>query len=282
MRIDAHQHYWKIQRNDYGWITPEIPVLYRDFLPSDLKPHLRKHQMDGTVAVQAAPTLAETEYLLDLAARDATILGVIGWLDLTDPDCLNIHEAFSKNPKYKGFRIMIQEMPDPNAILEPQFVETLSWFAQADVPIDLLVTATQLAPLVKLMELVPNMRGVIDHAAKPRIASGELEPWRSQVAALSVHPRLRCKLSGMVTEAGVGWKPGYFTAYVRTVCEWFGPERVMFGSDWPVCLLAASYDQVMDVLLQALPEAWTEVERKRLFGLNAKEFYKLSRTREGD
>lgn len=275
MRIDAHQHYWRIDRGDYGWITPEIPILYRDYLPRDLKTHLEKHKIDGTIAVQAAPTLEETEFLLQLADTDSTILGVVGWLNLADPNWCKHHETFSKHPKYKGFRIMIQEMPDASAILDDHFVEALSWFAEQDIPVDFLVTASQLNSLVKLLEMVPNVRGVIDHIAKPRIISGEMEPWRSQMKVLSQHTKLYCKLSGMVTEAAADWKLEDFTGYVRTACDLFGSNRVMFGSDWPVCLMAASYDQVMEVLLHALPESWHEAEYARLFGKNAKEFYKL-------
>lgn len=276
MRIDAHQHYWRIDRGDYGWIGPELPVLNRDYLPDDLSPHLRSHHLDRTIVVQAAPTLAETDYLLALSEESETIAGVVGWLDLNDPEYLLHYERFQEHPKYAGFRVMIQEMPDASLILQPHFVEALRYFANKDVPVDLLVKSQQLDSVVRLLDEVPGLRGVIDHIAKPQIAEGVIEPWKSQMAAIAKHPNIYCKLSGMVTEADhKHWKIEDFTAYVRHVLDVFGAGRVMFGSDWPVCLLAANYDEVVEVVQRALPESWTGQEQERLFGLNAKEFYKL-------
>lgn len=276
MRIDAHQHYWKIARGDYGWIGPELPVLYRDYGPDDLKPHLDRHRLDGTIVVQAAPTLEETEFLLELAQKDETILGVVGWLDPNDPNHLEHYERFASDPKFVGFRVMIQEMPDANAALEPGFVEALRIYADMGVPVDLLVKSHQLEPLVRLIDLVPDLRGVIDHLAKPRIAEGELEPWRSRMSELAAHPNLFCKISGLATEADHSrWKTEDFRPYIRHALEAFGPKRVLFGSDWPVCRLAAEYDQVVDIVEKALPDGWGEEERARLYGLNAKEFYRL-------
>lgn len=276
MRIDAHQHYWKIDRDDYGWITPEIPVLYRDFLPEDLLPHLNTHQLNGSIVVQAASTLEETEYLLSLADQSESILGIVGWLDLNDPEYRSHFEGFRQHPKFVGFRLMIQEMSDASRILDPHIVKALRSFAEEDLPIDLLVKSDQLEPLVRLLTEVPGLRGVIDHIAKPKIAEGIVEPWLSHMKEISKHPNIYCKLSGMVTEADHdSWKAEHFTRYITPVLEMFGAKRVMFGSDWPVCLLAASYDEVVDVLEQALPQSWGEKERARLFGDNAKEFYKL-------
>jgi L-fuconolactonase len=276
MRIDAHQHYWKIDRGDYGWLTPELPILYRDFLPDDLLSHLQQHNLDKTIVVQAAPTLEETDFLLSLSEESDTIAGVVGWLDLNDPDFHIHYKKFSQHPKYLGFRVMIQEMPDARAVLEPQFVQALRYFAEEDVPVDLLVVSHQLEVVVQLLEQVPGLRAVIDHIAKPLISEGVIEPWISQMAAIAKHPNIYCKLSGMVTEANhTEWQDGEFTAYIQHVLDVFGTERVLFGSDWPVCLLAADYDEVIEVLAQALPETWSESDKARLFGLNAKEFYKL-------
>lgn len=276
MRLDAHQHYWSIERGDYGWITPDIRVLYRDFLPQHLEPHLNKHKLDGSIVVQAAATLAETDYLLSLSESSDSIAGVVAWLDLADPNYRTHYERFAQHPKFVGFRIMIQEMPDANVVLEPDYVEALAFFAEKGVPVDILVVSHQLEPLIQLLDKVPGLHAVIDHIAKPRIKDGVLEPWKSQMSQIAAHPQLYCKLSGMVTEADHdSWKPSDFKAYIRHVLELFGDERVMFGSDWPVCLLAASYDEVVEVLEQALPESWTDSERERLFGLNAKEFYRI-------
>ncbi|WP_276357360.1 amidohydrolase family protein [Cohnella caldifontis] len=276
MRIDAHQHYWKISRGDYGWITPDIPVLYRDFLPEHLAPHLRDHDIDGSVVVQAAPTLEETDYILTLAEAEPAILGVVGWLDLFDPRHREHFESFRSRPKFVGFRIMIQEMPDANRILAPEFVNALRGYAEEGVPIDLLVRSSQLEPTLNLLRQVPGLRAVIDHIAKPDIRSGVFTPWSEQIRELARFPGLFCKLSGMVTEADPErWRPEDFVPYVRLAAEAFGPDRVMFGSDWPVCLMAAEYDEAMDVLLRSLPDAWGEEEKAKLFGLNAKEFYRL-------
>lgn len=276
MRIDAHQHYWIMSRDDYGWITPELPVLYQDYLPKDLTPHLNKHQLDGSIVVQAAPTIEETEYILSLAVMTPSILGVVGWLDLNDPQHWTQYELYRQHPKFVGFRIMIQDMADASSLLKPPFVKALRSYAEEDVPVDLLLVSHQLETLTKLLDEVPNLRGVIDHIAKPAIAEGIQEPWLSYMKEIAKHPNIYCKLSGMVTEADhLSWKPEHLTEYIRSVLELFGSERVMFGSDWPVCLLAASYDQVVDVLEQAIPSSWGEIERTRLFGTNAKEFYKL-------
>lgn len=277
MRIDAHHHYWNIERNDYGWITPDLPVLYRSFGPEDLDALLRKHRLDGTIVVQAAPTLEETEFLLDLAQNNESVLGVVGWLDLFHPEHRKVYQRFRNYPKFVGFRIMIQDMPDASRILEPGFVKALQGYASEEVPVDLLMFSGQLETVLELLRQVPDLRGVIDHIGKPDICKGEAtESWVHTMKKIAQFPGIYCKLSGMVTEADhEHWKSEDFVPYIRKVLTWFGPRRVMFGSDWPVCLLAADYDQVMDVLINALPPSWGDYERSRLFGENAKEFYKL-------
>jgi L-fuconolactonase len=276
MRIDAHNHYWRIDRGDYGWITPAVPELYRDFGPEDLRPHLLKHGIAGTVVVQAAATLSETDYLLSLAESSSSVLGVVGWLDLADPAYREHYERFSRHPKFVGFRVMIQEMPNENAILEPSFVEAMRYFADKDVPVDLLVLSRQLEALVTLLRQVKGLRAVVDHIAKPPIADGIFQPWGERMREIAAIPGIYCKLSGMVTEADrLRWHPSDFTAYIRHTLQMFGPERVIFGSDWPVCLLAGSYDEVVGILENSLPDSWGVRETARLFGLNAKEFYKL-------
>lgn len=276
MRIDAHQHYWRIARGDYGWITPELPVLYRDFGPDDLRPHLLQHKLDGSIVVQAAPTIAETEFLLALSETSDTIKGVVGWLDLDDPDWQAQYDRLNKHPKFIGIRIMIQEMQNASDILQPHYIEALQWFAAQDVPVDLLVRSDQLQPLIALLDRVPNLRGVLDHLGKPQIAEGVLEPWTSQLSQIAKHSNIYCKLSGMVTEANhQSWQPEQMEPYIHHVLKEFGPERVMFGSDWPVCLLAGSYDQVVNVLEHGLPSGLSENDKARIFGLNALAFYKL-------
>ncbi|MBB3111305.1 L-fuconolactonase [Paenibacillus phyllosphaerae] len=276
MRIDAHQHYWSMTRNDYGWITEDLPVLYRDYLPQDLEAHLVQHGIDGTIVVQAAPTVEETHYLFTLADQSDSILGVVGWLDLFDPAHREHYERYREHPKFVGFRIMIQEMADASRVLEPAFVEALNDYAKQDVPIDLLVKSDQLDVLVQLLDAVPGLRGVIDHIGKPGIAQHIFEPWATQMERLSKHPNVYCKISGMVTEADhQAWEAEHLRPYIEHALRVFGAERVMFGTDWPVCLLAASYDDVVGVLEGAIPGSWGELERVQLFGENARRFYKL-------
>ncbi|WEG11084.1 amidohydrolase family protein [Pullulanibacillus sp. KACC 23026] len=277
MRIDAHQHYWKINRADYGWITPDIPVLYRDFMVNDLKKHLEENNIDKTIVVQAAPTIEETEFILDLSTHSTSIAGVVGWVDLEDPTYKEQLNKFREHPKFIGIRIMIQDMPDESRILEPHYLEAFAYLEELDLPIDLLVKASQLPVLLKLLNQV-SIRGVIDHIAKPNIAKGELEPWKRQISEIAKHPNIYCKLSGMVTEANHNnWRIEEFIPYVHHIIEEFGTNRVMYGSDWPVCLLSASYNQVYQLLKDTLPRNITSVEIERIFGANAIEFYQLDK-----
>lgn len=281
VRIDAHQHFWKIERNDYGWITPEIPVLYRDFLPDDLRPELREQKIDATILVQAAPTLEETEYILELAAHEPFVAGVVGWLDPEHPDFKEQYKKLREHPKFVGLRIMIQEMEDSAKLLSPPFLQALSFLSEEDLPVDLLVLPYQLPHLAEMLERVPGLRGVIDHLAKPPIASGEIEPWRSRMAEIARHPGICCKLSGMVTEASTDWKPEDFRIYIETVLELFGPERILFGSDWPVCLTAATYADTVELVLGTLRERLSSHEIDAAFGTNAATFYKLNVQSDG-
>lgn len=276
MRIDSHQHYWRISRGDYGWITPALPVLYRDFMPDDLEPLLKQHELDGSILVQAAPTAEETEFILSVAERHSSVLGVVGWLDLFDPGHRVQYEKYRQNPKFAGFRLMIQDMPDASRILEPDFLEALRGYAAEKVPVDLLVVSSQLESVLLMLRQIPELHAVIDHIAKPDIKKAEIEPWFTYMEEISRFPNIYCKLSGMVTEADAkAWKLEDFTPYIKRVLELFGPERVMFGSDWPVCLLAAEYESVVEIVLRSLPDNWDEQVQARLFGLNAKEFYQL-------
>ncbi|CAG7626298.1 hypothetical protein PAESOLCIP111_02815 [Paenibacillus solanacearum] len=276
MRIDSHQHFWRLDRGDYDWITPEMTAIYRDFLPQDLEAHLDANGIDKSIVVQAAPTLGDTEFMLGLADRSDRIAGVVGWIDLAGADYRQQLETFRSHPKFAGFRVMIQELERAEDVLEPAFVEALRYAAAEDVPVDLLLRSGQLPAVLQLLEQVPGLRGVIDHLAKPEIASGQWDPWSPQMVQAASHKNIYCKLSGMVTEADArSWKPEQFVRYVRHIVQAFGPDRVMFGSDWPVCLLAASYDQVVDVFAQALPEELSEADKANIYGGNALRFYKL-------
>jgi L-fuconolactonase len=212
-----------------------------------------------------------------LASKTDSILGVVGWLDLDDPGYQEQLDRFYKHPKFVGFRLMIQDMSDPYVIVQPHIVQALQYCAEKDNPVDLLLVSHQLEALLRLLELVPNLRGVVNHIAKPDIKNGFLEPWSEQMKKVASYEHLYCKLSGMATEADhEQWKVSDFTVYIQHILEVFGPNRVMFGSDWPVCLLAAQYDEIVDIVTQALPPNWSESEKARLFGLNALLFYKLN------
>lgn len=276
MRIDAHQHYWKISRNDYGWISTDDATLYRDYLPSHLRPHLHRHHITQTVVVQAASTIAETEFLLGMAAQEESIAGVVGWLDLEDPTYHQHYEQLAKHPKFVGFRVMIQDMEDPTVILKPNVIEALRYFEEKRVPVDLLVTSPQLPVVLQLLAQVPKLHGVINHVAKPDIANHLLDPWRTHLEGVSGFPDIYCKVSGMVTEADhQHWQLSDFAPYVHHVLDLFGPDRVMFGSDWPVCLLAASYDEVIEVAQACMPSWLSQQDIDQVFGRTAANFYGL-------
>ncbi|WP_058306230.1 amidohydrolase family protein [Gracilibacillus massiliensis] len=276
MRIDAHQHYWKINRGDYGWITPDIPTLYRDFLEEDLIKHLRNSGIDKTIVVQAAPTIEETEYILKLSDHSESIVGVVGWIDIDDPSYKEQLETFQKHSKFVGIRIMIQDMPDENIILTEKYLNAFSYFAEIDLPVDLLVTSNQLDAVCELLKRV-KVRGVIDHIAKPEIENGRLEPWKTQMTEIASYETIYCKLSGMVTEANHdNWDTKDFISYVHHIVNVFGINRIMYGSDWPVCLLAANYDQVYRLLDDTLPDHVSKADKELIFGQNAIDFYKLN------
>ncbi|WP_018932196.1 amidohydrolase family protein [Gracilibacillus lacisalsi] len=277
MRIDAHQHYWKISRDDYGWITPDIPTLYRDFLEKDLVEHLKKSGIDKTIIVQAAPTIEETEFILSLSDQATSVIGVVGWIDIDHPSYKEQLETFRKHPKFVGIRLMIQDMPDENIILSDKFLDAFSYFEKIDLPVDFLVTSNQLPAVCELLKHV-KVRGVIDHIAKPDIEKGKLEPWKTQMAEIASYSNIYCKLSGMVTEANHdNWNTKDMVPYVHHIVEVFGNHRIMYGSDWPVCLLAAGYNQVYRLLNDALPQEVTKVDKELIFGQNAIDFYKLNR-----
>lgn len=276
MRIDAHQHYWKISRGDYGWITPDLKPLYRDYLPADLRSALLAHKVERTIVVQAAPTLDETDFLLRLTEQEDAVAGVVGWIDVSDSACQSHFERLSKHPKFVGFRVMIQDMADPSVILQPGAIQAFRMFAEMDCPIDLLVKAHQLEVLLQLLEKVPTLRAAINHLAKPDIAHAVYNPWKTQMETIAQYPSVYCKLSGMVTEADHRhWRTDDFADYVHHVVNAFGPDRLMYGSDWPVCLLAASYDQVFTLAQSSLPQRLTDADRDKIFGANAATFYKI-------
>ena len=276
MRIDSHQHFWKASRGDYHWMSPAVPVLCRDYLPPDLQPLLKKNKIDKTILVQAAQTKAETDFLLDLAGQYDFIAGVIGWLDMESTDFPRELELYSKIPKFLGIRPMLQDLPNDDWILRPRVIEALKIIAERDMPFEFLTYTRHLPHVLTVLEAVPGLRAVVDHVSKPEIKNRKLDPWRSLMARVAEHHNVYCKLSGMITEADFKtWTPDDLRPYVEHVLGTFGVERVMFGSDWPVCLLAGSYDQVAAALQAVVKPHLDKQDEIAVFGGNAARFYKL-------
>jgi L-fuconolactonase len=277
-RIDSHQHFWTTRRQDYNFLTPERPTLWRDYLPTDLEPHLVRHGFDASVVVQAAQSEAETDWLLDLVADVPFVWGVVGWLDFAAPPetFRRALRRLQQRPKFVGLRPMLQDLRDDAWIRRPEVLRNLRWVADEGIPFDILVYPRHLPHVVAALEEVPHLHAVLDHLGKPPIASGVLEPWGQWVARLAAFPDVWCKLSGMVTEADwAHWKPEDMMPYVHHVVTVFGAGRVMFGSDWPVCLQAATYDQVVELATATLPGTLGHAERAAIFGDNARRFYRL-------
>ncbi len=274
MRIDAHQHFWRRDRGDYDWLTPALAPLWRDFLPDDLAPLLARHAIGGSVLVQAAQSDAETEFLLELARRHDFIRGVVGWTDLTSPSAPARIAALAADPLLVGLRPMLQDLPDDDAILHPAAQPALAAMAQHGLVLDALIRPRHLPRLLALRSRHPDLRIVIDHAAKPDIAGSDLAFWARDLAAVAADGVTHCKLSGLITEAGPSWQVADLQPVAQTVLAAFGPDRVMWGSDWPVLNLAgdyASWDTATSTLLAALNPA----DRAAVLGETARRFYRL-------
>ena len=275
MIIDSHHHFWRVERGDYHWM-PDGGVLRRDYLPEDLHPLLRRAGVDRTVLVQAAQTEAETHFLLDLAAETDFVAGVVGWLDFEDERFGDKLEQLRGHPKFVGLRPMLQDLADDAWILRPRVMDNLRRVEALDLPFDILTYPRHLPHVLAALDRLPRLRAVVDHVSKPPIAAGRLAGWAEDIAAVAAHPNVSCKLSGMVTEADhANWKPADLAPFVRHVFAAFGEDRVMFGSDWPVCLLAAGYAEVLNALRTLLDPDLNADGIDNLFGGNAAAFYKL-------
>ncbi len=277
MRIDAHQHYWRFDPARDSWITPDMRVLQRDFLPADAMPLLAAAGMDAVVAVQASQSEAETDFLLSLAADHQIISGVVGWVELRAPDLAARLARWNGNSRLKGFRHIAQGEPD-DFLARPEVVSGIQHLGEAGFTYDILIYPRQLAAAESLVARCPGVRFILDHCAKPAIASGEIDGWRTGLTALARHTNVSCKLSGLVTEANWHtWRPAQLDPYLDAAAEAFGTERLMFGSDWPVCMLAAEYAAVVDVITR-WSDRLTSSERESLFGDAARVVYRLDDT----
>lgn len=277
MIVDSHQHFWQLGRFDYPWMSPELGVLYRDYLPSHLESILKKCGVAKTVLVQASNSLAETHWLLSLAEGYSFIAGVVGWVDLTDAGLERELAILVANPKFKGLRHLVESEPAEDWLAQPSVLQGLRTLATFGVSYDLLVHTRHLKYARTVAESCPELRLVIDHMAKPPIAGGEIREWSQQIKSLAASPNVYCKMSGLVTEANHNsWRSEDLRPFVERAFEYFGPGRMLFGSDWPVCLLAATYDQVLESF-QSILAGLSEPDRKAVFGENAADFYQLER-----
>ncbi len=251
--VDSHQHFWEVGRFEYPWLTPRTEVLRRNFLPADLRPLLREARVDRTVVVQAHQSLAEARWLLELAAANDFIAGVVAWVDLVGATLGNDLDELQHNPKFNGVRHLIQDEPDDTWMLRRDVLEGFRELERRNIPFDVLICPRHLKYVPKVREHCPRLRLVIDHIAKPPIARREIDAWARDMEIVASLPYVWCKLSGMITEADwQNWKPQELRPYVEHVVHLFGCDRLMFGSDWPVCTLAASYQQVVDALRKCM------------------------------
>lgn len=275
MRIDAHQHFWSLEKFRYSWMPEGESVLRRDYLPGDLAPILVEHRFDGSVAVQATTDPGEADWLLSLADEHPFVKGVVAWVDVASPELPRTLDRLQRHPRFVGVRHPVHDEADERWMVREGVLAGLGELARRGVPYDLLLRPMHLKLVPEIAERVPGLRMVIDHLAKPRIAERELEGWAGDLARAAEVPEVYCKLSGMVTEAGLRtWKAQDLAPYVAHALAVFGPERCMFGSDWPVCRLAGSWKQVLAAFTQACGPLPQET-RDCLLGETAIRFYGL-------
>ncbi len=274
MRVDAHQHFWRIADRNGNWPPPSLAAIHRDFAPADLAPLLARHGIARTVLVQSMPNEEDTLYMLGLAQGNAFIGGVVGWTDLKGAQAPARIAALARNPLLKGLRPMLQGEDDVRWIDDAALAPAVEAMLRHGLSFDALVLPRNLPALLAFAQRYPGLPIVIDHGAKPLIEAGELEPWRRDIAALARLPQVHCKLSGLVTEAGAAWSVEQLRPYAAHILEAFGPRRVIWGSDWPVLNLAADYARwiaASESLLAGLDGA----ARDDIFGLNAVHFYRI-------
>ena len=274
MHIDAHQHFWIYDQREYGWIDESMATIRGDFLPADLKPLLENNGFQGSVLVQVRQTLEETRWLLKLAESNPFILGIVGWVDLRSPHLRADLESFAGKRKLVGIRHIVQSEPD-DFLLQPDFLRGISVLEEFDLAYDILIYTRHLPMAAEFVSRFPRQRFVLDHLAKPPIKSSAVEVWARGIRELATFPNVFAKVSGLVTEADwENWKPEDIRPYLDLAFECFGPSRLMFGSDWPVCTVSASYTQVTNLVQDYLHEYAPE-EGEAVLGGNAAKFWRL-------
>jgi L-fuconolactonase len=273
MKIDAHQHFWIFDPTQYPWINDELKKLRRDFLPADLERELARTKLDGSIAVQARQTLEESRWLLTLADHSPLVKGVIGWVDLQSERVEEQLAELAKHPKFVGVRHVVQDEADDEFMLRPAFLRGLGRLKQFNLTYDLLTFPKHLTVARKVVEKFPELKFVLDHISKPFIRAGTISPWDRDIRELAKLKNVWCKVSGMVTEAKWNqWRQSDFRPYLDVVFEAFGEDRLMFGSDWPVCLVAGSYGEVLGIVRDYI-QPWPEASRQKILGTNAAGLY---------
>jgi L-fuconolactonase len=273
--IDAHQHFWHYDPSKHVWMNDSMSVLKTDYLPTDLAPLLQNCGLNGCVAVQANQAEEENTFLLSLAEKHDFMKGIVGWVDLQSDTVESRLEYYKKFPLMKGFRHVIHDETDINFMLRPAFVRGISHLKKYDYTYDILIFEKHLPNTLELVEALSEQPFVIDHIAKPLIKRGEIKTWEKTLKAVAAHENVSCKISGMVTEADwKNWKPTDFAPYLDTVVEVFGIDRLMYGSDWPVCTLAASYETQFGIVKDYFSK-FSKTEQAQFFGGNAVKFYNL-------
>jgi L-fuconolactonase len=276
MVIDSHQHFWRFDPVRDAWITEDMAAIRRDFLPGDLAPELHANGVDATIAVQADQSEEETEFLLGLAEGNRRIAGVVGWLDLRSPAIESRLEYFSRFKKLRGVRHVAQAEPDDRFLVQADFVRGVRQLARFELTYDILIYPRQLPAAIELVAKLPEQKFVVDHLAKPEIKAKKIEPWAALIRELAANPNVYCKLSGMVTEADwKKWKREDFEPYLDLVFGAFGADRLMFGSDWPVCLVAATYSQVKNIV-ESYVNRHESNAKANILGGNAVRIYGLT------
>ena len=274
MKLDSHQHFWKYSPQQHNWIDDSMVSLKRDFLPNDLEPHLIENKIEACVVVQADQSEKETEFLLELATQYEFIKGVVGWVDLRAKNVEERLQFYSQNQYFKGVRHIVQSEKQ-DFLLDPAFQNGIGKLGNLNLTYDLLIYSHQIEAAIKLVSQFPNQKFVLDHLAKPNIKNGKIDPWKNQIQRLAQFSNVSCKISGMVTEADHSqWKPSDFIPYLDIVFDAFGENRILFGSDWPVCLLAASYQEVYQLITDYTANFSLE-QRDKLFGGNAERIYNI-------
>lgn len=272
MRLDAHQHFWKYNPKKHEWINDDMKVIQKNFLPDDLLPLLSEHQIDGCVAVQADESFHETAFLIDLADEYQEIKAVVGWADLASDDLDKDLDQFSSHSKLKGYREVLQSKP-VEYMLRKEFIRGIEKIGKRGYTYDILIFHNQLEATLKFLKSSPEQAFVIDHLAKPNIKLGIWREWKKELSLIAERDYVSCKISGMVTEANwKDWKKEDFQQYMEITLELFGPKRLMFGSDWPVCLVAGAYEQVFD-LVDRFTDTLSPSEKNQILGKNAADFY---------